>query len=184
MNIFVTSPFAHECAKELDDLRLNKMILETGQMLSVAYRHWAPQYGLSPEFDGIYKVTHQNHPCNIWLRDQKINFLWCIRLFDSLAAEKRLRLGNNHLSHIKLSPNFWHIAGLIAKDLNLDEAMREVKFNFNCSNVAIPTGNVFDDYKLCLANKWNQDKKYPRWTGRGKPSWLLGEYGSYRVRGL
>ena len=60
MNIFITSFDSKEAASHLDDLRLNKMILETAQLLSSAYRH------LFGDNELLYKDTHFNHPCAIW----------------------------------------------------------------------------------------------------------------------
>jgi len=62
MNIFVVSPDTMECAKALDDLRLNKMIIETAQLLSTAMR----VQGYTG--NDIYKSTHVNHPCAVWAR--------------------------------------------------------------------------------------------------------------------
>lgn len=37
MNIFVTSSCPFECARTLDDVRVNKMVLETAQLLATAH---------------------------------------------------------------------------------------------------------------------------------------------------
>ena len=72
MNIFITSFNSKEAASHLDDLRLNKMILETAQLLSSAYRN------LFGDDDLLYKDTHFNHPCAIWTRNGMIIIHgWC-----------------------------------------------------------------------------------------------------------
>ena len=82
MNIFVTSFDSKEAASHLDDLRLNKMILETAQLLSSSFRH------LFGNNDLLYKDTHFNHPCAIWARKNVNNYSWLVHYFDDLAKEK------------------------------------------------------------------------------------------------
>lgn len=170
MNIFLVSNNPDECAQALDDLRLNKMILETGQMLCTAYRHHTKMREADPtttyfwplEFPGIYKETHKNHPCNVWLRESINNYKWTLNLFIALAEEKYYRTGKTHLTYTKL------FEPLAIIPYNSYPAP---KFTFDCSNVVPSTGNVFNNYKLCLANKWNNDIKAPTWTKRGMPDW-------------
>ena len=82
MNIFITSFDSKEAASHLDDLRLNKMILETAQLLSSAYRH------LFGDGELLYKDTHFNRPCAIWARKGTDNYSWLVQYFDDLAKEK------------------------------------------------------------------------------------------------
>lgn len=112
MNIFLTSFNPKEAASHLDDLRLNKMILETAQLLSSAYRH------LFGDDELLYKDTHLNHPCSIWARKNIDSYSWLVEYFDALAKEKIKRdqikkldkkqkksklinLGNNYFSSLK-----------------------------------------------------------------------------------
>jgi hypothetical protein len=164
MNIFLVSNSPDECAQALDDLRLNKMILETGQMLCTAYRHYAKQYGWPAEFPGIYKETHKNHPCNVWLRENINNYKWTLHLFENLAVEKQLRSGKLHLTYSKL------IAPLCAVPHRFNYT--EPKFTFDCSNTQAKLSSVFANYKLCLTTKWNLDKRPPTWANRGFPEWV------------
>ena len=64
MNIFVPYPDSMKCAEALDDLRLNKMILETAQLLSTAARF----HGY---VGNVYGSTHINHPCSVWARQTR-----------------------------------------------------------------------------------------------------------------
>lgn len=102
MNIFLVSSDVHECAKALDDLRLNKMILETAQMLCTAYRHHFPTLAEVNQ-DLLYKQTHVNHPCNVWMRVDIKNYVWSYNLFTALSHEKFYRTHLQHLSYTKLA---------------------------------------------------------------------------------
>lgn len=157
MNIFLVSSSVNVCAESLDNLRLNKMILETGQMLCTAYRYWAPKYGKSPTFDGIYKETHVNHPCNVWLRIAPVNFIWGCDLLHALYREKIIRTNVAHKTFSKLKQPLEDL--LKAMALGFPELLmyneKDIQFSFDCSNQNV--GDVFTNYKHCLIKKWNDD---------------------------
>ncbi len=199
MNIFLTSRYPIDCARDLDDLRLNKMILETGQMLCTAYVDLAAKHGWQPTFDDIYKPTHVNHPCSVWLRKAINNYAWGLQLFTCLAEERLNRIGEMHLTYIKLFDNL--VMPEIVSDVYRIDLTGNVEFTFNCSNVtqfeldkhltnpkSIVSGvDVFTCYKVCLAKKWTDDKlakRIPKWagqiTGEHCPSWLTEINGVYK----
>lgn len=168
MNIFIIDKRPHECAKALCDLRLNKMILETAQLLCTAYRHWFPDR-VEEYSEVIYKVTHENHPCSVWLRKDIGNYIWLLEYFECLYLEKVMRTNKPHLSYTKLRTMFY--SDEIVNAINeLDYAT--INFDFNCSGIYPSTGDVFDDYKLCLIQKWLQDNREPKLTLRGYPNFV------------
>jgi hypothetical protein len=63
MNIFALSECPEQSALWLDDIRKNKMILESAQMLSTAIRWLDPDTTLP-----VYKLAYMNHPCSKWAR--------------------------------------------------------------------------------------------------------------------
>ena len=73
--LFLTSKNPEVAASHLDNLRLNKMILETAQLLSSACRR------LYRENENLYKDTHLNHPCAIWARKSEENYKWLLSYF-------------------------------------------------------------------------------------------------------
>jgi hypothetical protein len=66
----------------------NKMILETAQLLSTALR---ARHTSMP----VYKSTHINHPCSIWVRENKSNYSWTLKHFSALIQEKIARTGKS-----------------------------------------------------------------------------------------
>jgi hypothetical protein len=64
MNIFVLDFDPFKCAWAHADVHVNKMILESCQLLSNALVH------------GPYKRTHYNHPCSVWARQTRENYWW------------------------------------------------------------------------------------------------------------
>ena len=64
MNIFVTDEDPVKSAQTLCDKHVVKMVLESAQMLSTAWRQWDPE---ASEERGLYKAAHPNHPCTKWV---------------------------------------------------------------------------------------------------------------------
>lgn len=88
MNIFVLSENIKECATYHVDKHIVKMPLETAQMLCTTINVMG---GESP-----YKSAHINHPCSIWARQSKSNFLWLCELGKELCREYTYRYGKIH----------------------------------------------------------------------------------------
>ncbi|MFX1514590.1 MAG: hypothetical protein ACFFCQ_18650 [Promethearchaeota archaeon] len=103
MNIFYLSADPTTAAQMHCDLHVIKMTLETAQLLSTA--HWV----LNPEFTDriykqaqsrgetiIYRKTHVNHPCAIWVRENSHNYGWTSRLGLELLKEYNYRFERIH----------------------------------------------------------------------------------------
>lgn len=152
MNIFLTDPDPKKSAIALDNLRLNKMVLETAQLLASACVSIGEDLG--------YKATHYFHPCAVWTRHTKGNYSWLVEHGLELAAEFEKRFYHVHASEeiIKKAHSY--------RDNFHDKA---VVFDFNCSG--FNSGDVFEDYKNCLRSKWASDTRSPQWYGRPCPEW-------------
>jgi hypothetical protein len=117
MNIFYLDKDPRLAAQYHCDKHVVKMILESAQLLSTAHRvldgemgehlsannrkikHWA-----LPDCreDILYKTTHYNHPCAIWVRKSIRNYSWLYRLFIELGLEYTARYAKYHLTYKKL----------------------------------------------------------------------------------
>ena len=92
MNIFVTNISPTVSAIEHCDIHLRKMIVEVLQMLSTAH----------VMLDGVqvvYKKTHYNHPCNVWIRESVENYAWAVEHFKALCQEYYHRTRKVHASY-------------------------------------------------------------------------------------
>ena len=85
MNIFYLSIHPHTAAQQLHDKHVVKMILESAQMLSTYYHHTKQDIPLYLQKQ-LCKPTHQNHPCNKWLRSSEWNVLWLLEHAKELLA--------------------------------------------------------------------------------------------------
>lgn len=91
MNIFVIDPNP-VAAANLPDKLVVKMVLETAQLLSTALR----LNGADDEL--LYRATHENHPCSIWTRATRGNFLWLCHHGLALCDQYTARYGKIHKS--------------------------------------------------------------------------------------
>ena len=85
MNIFHLHKDPRICAEYHCDKHVVKMILETAQMLSTAYRK---KFNDGEE---LYKTAYPKHPMTIWVGNSGGNFFWTIKLLDQLLYQYTLR---------------------------------------------------------------------------------------------
>ena len=117
MNIFYIDPDPITCAEYHVDSHVRKMVIEYAQMLSTAHRvldgekyedyssgrkitRWRhPDIVLDSV---LYKSTHVNHPCNIWVRQSAGNYQYLYELFVAVADEFIFRREKVNLTDTKL----------------------------------------------------------------------------------
>lgn len=157
MNIFITDPCAIQCAKNLDDKRVIKMIAESVQMLSTALHYHGVDSSLLP-----VKPTHPNHPSNVWLRSTRENYKWLLRHTVALMHEKRRRFPNNkpHIyeQHIAF---FRRMAATLPTFTltNFANVAANKKLGIDYTHIHC----VFTAYQLYLASRWECDSVPPKW---------------------
>lgn len=147
MNIFVTNPCPVQSAKYLDNKRVIKMILESAQMLSTA------MHTLNIP-NAPYKKTHYNHPCAVWCRTSRANYLWLLEHFKALYEEYTNRYGKTHKTSQYYNTFLTAAEGIPNGELTPFA---------NCTIFPEET-NIFEAYKKHLQVKWENDK----WTTLNK----------------
>lgn len=163
MNIFVTDEHPERSAKELDDKRVIKMILECTQMLCTAINE---NGGQTP-----YKSTHKNHPANVWVRQSRANWHWLWSHAYELMDRYQAVYGKNHKCRMI-------IIDLV--DNGLDNLIPDGPLTpfANCaanSEKGISYKHLTDvtkAYRLYLIDRWNTDVRKPTWQKRNLPKWL------------
>lgn len=115
MNIFVLSLRHHISATALVDKHVVKMILESAQLLSTAFVCVVPEHHRR----GIvhYKKTHANHPCALWARERKVNFVWLGLLSLAIGKEYTFRYNKTHKSESVIRPMLRKVIDLGDTDL-------------------------------------------------------------------
>jgi hypothetical protein len=97
MNIFYLDKSIDNCVKYHVDKHVVKMCIEYAQLLSTAHRILD-----NNENEILYKKTHTNHPCSIWVRDSIENYSMVYELFVKLCKEYQYRYGKVHKTFERL----------------------------------------------------------------------------------
>lgn len=161
MNIFAFSDNPHTSALWLDDVRKNKMVLESAQMLSTAIHLLHP----SNRFD-IYKSTHPNHPCNVWVRQSKANFKWLLQ--HMIALHKQRKRQHKSALLIPVFKNYLQSGGFPQKELTpFANCARRADMGIDMSGVS----DTHLAYRLYIIERWKQDTRHPSWKHGDKPKW-------------
>ena len=155
MNIFVTYLDAHKSARVLDNKRVIKMCLESAQLLSTAMH-------VMGATNAPYRPTYVNHPCAIWTRTNAANYLWLLNHFRALCDEYNFRYGKTH--KCKQYLEIFYAGYAFMPESN------EITMFPNCTKFKKEL-NIFKAYRLCLKDKWENDKRKPQWTNRQRPGW-------------
>lgn len=110
MNIFILSKDPVEAASFMCDRHINKMIVESCQMMTTAIRHIFPitykefqhlrdfpesRFKFPAPFD--IGSGHYNHPCSAWVRKDEVNLSWLATHTQALLQEKAKRWKNMHV---------------------------------------------------------------------------------------
>lgn len=92
MNIFILDYNTKKTAEYHCDKHVVKMIVESAQLLCTAHH----STGVSNDL--LYKATHINHPCNVWVRNSASNYKWLSELSLYLLEEYKFRYDKEHRS--------------------------------------------------------------------------------------
>jgi hypothetical protein len=165
--------FPRVCADMHCDKHVVKMIIEYAQILSTAHRvldgnicielsknnRKIKRYKLGNKMDDIlYKSTHVNHPCGIWVRQTILNYSWLYELFICLCDEYTNRYKKIHLTDQKLR----NILKYLPKNLNgnnftkFPQAMPE---EIKALDVTVSYRQYYLKYKKDIAT-WKNKKPF------------------------
>lgn len=162
MNIFVTDENPLKSANNLDSKRVNKMLLESTQMLCTAVNLCGG--------DTPYKSTHINHPCNVWARKSRENWFWLLRHASKLSINYTLTTNKVHkcqgiLDDLLLTKAYDKIpSGELTSFIN---CARNISKGVDYSEIS----PVTEAYRRYLDDRWNTDKLKPSWKHGNKPEW-------------
>lgn len=163
------------------DKHVNKMCLESAQMLSTAHRilDGKPKKQLSKsgkslvthyELDVVrentlYRVAHANHPCSKWVRETSGNYNWMFYHWKHLCKEFYFRFGKKHKS----------------TELAIDLAYQPININLDNKTPFVLAMNNYPEYMFKddpvksyrMFYQTKQDRFAMKWEkGREKPEWF------------
>ena len=129
------------------------MITESMQLLQSTY------YYTNQEINNMYKLTHKNHPCSVWVRESLSNWQWLRKLTEELYKEYKFRYSDRV-----------HKAGERLNDLVLPK-LNDIGITKRpqCMPFEFQNMNVVDAYR----QYYRVDKQHIiKYTRRNKPNWL------------
>jgi hypothetical protein len=155
MNIFVLDRDVRKCAQYHNDKHVVKMILESAQLLCGVH------HMIEENTDEVpYRLSHKNHPCSIWARENISNYLWLCELGLELCKEYTHRYEKRHKSQDVIE---WCL-------INLPNIPEE---DFTEPPKAMPEEYKVDDVVQSYRNYYLGDKKYfSKWKKREVPYWF------------
>ena len=185
MNLFVLSDCPFEAAKSHCDVHVNKMIIETAQMLSTAHRLLEGKMFIELSKGGsrlkkwdhptlhslLYKSTHYNHPSAVWIRETSNNYNWAYNLFKGLCNEYTARRGKVHATEKLLD------LALIQQPVNIKSGSQTtfaicIADEYELADIKDP----IEAYRRYYIKK-NNEQFNMGWIAN-KPEWFTtGEYG-------
>ena len=157
MNIFFLSMSIKRCVRYYFDKHVIKMILEYTQLLSTCYfilnQDLAKQY-LNDNL--IYKPTHINHRCNIWIRQHYNNYMFVCELALALCDEWRYRYNHCkiHACESKLKFLLTHPPSHINNNIII-----KTKYNPKCLSIPLPQA-MPNEYKTKNKNVYHTVQAY------------------------
>lgn len=178
MNVFFVDRDPVLAAQALVNQHVVKMGLESAQLLCNAHRildgkktvirtdskRKKTTWVMDGFLDGVlYKPTHTNHPCSIWVRESIENYNWLLRHMEALLSEYTLRYEKIH--KIQSGPL---LLALSIPPVNIP------KISFTTPHFAMPDKYIIsDDPVENYRNYYNLGKKsLHKWKIRPAPYWI------------
>lgn len=159
MNIFAVHINPSVCVRILDDKRVNKMILESLQMLSTCAR--LSQF---PDKDRVMRTSFVNHPCTVWTRASQGNYKWLLSYAELLSDEADFR-GFNTSSY---RPYFFPLKDALEFITPGDRTEFADCTEFKTRRDL----DVTERYQMFMTLKWLTRDRFPSWKHRKTP-WFV-----------
>ena len=169
MNIFVLHHKPRKAARYLVDKHVVKMILESTQLLCIAFVVLAPQDVVErlKEQGTFYKSDgpHKKHPCAIWAGQNWRNFCWLLRLAYSIGDEYTKRYKKIHKSTKVLDALLqatWDLCGKYDRQTPDDFALampEDIRGNLSKASPDVAVQKYREYYKTKLAMPWAKYNK-------------------------
>lgn len=175
MNIFHLDANLKLCAIYHCNLHVIKMIIEYAQLLSTAHRVLDGTLNgkileLEDKFlqDTIYRASHINHPCAVWVRECLGNYTYLYELFIYLSEEYSYRYKKNHATYLKLK----HHLNSPPKNINPQSTINYSSIPLCVSERCKIEGDYIQSYRNFYI--YEKAKKFKLlWKEREVPYWFL-----------
>ncbi len=174
MNIFYLDEDPKKASEYHNDKHVIKMILESSQLLSTAHRvldgketieiknnRKLKRWKLSDDRETIlYKSTHINHPCAVWVRMSEHHYNWLYQLLLNLCKEYTFRYDKIHKIERELVQHLYKPPSNIGNN-PFTEPPQAMPDDVKWDNSVQAYRNYYKVYKQKLAS----------WKRRSIPEW-------------
>ena len=159
MNIFHLHTDPKICARYHCDKHVVKMILETSQMLSTAYRR------VCGDDDNLYKTAYPKHPMTIWVGDSLENFKYALSLGEWLAIQYTYRYKKVHKSQRIIDYIRFHKLKNVVKNFT--------KVKFTPPPQCMPNEYKHKDYITAYKQYYvGEKKRFAKYTAVDTPDFM------------
>jgi hypothetical protein len=181
MNIFIIDKNPVKAAQLQCDKHVNKMVLESAQMLSTAHRVLDGVVSLRPSKSGkrnvkywtlhddrenvLYRPVHVNHPCTVWTMINSSNYQWHYEHFVALCDEYTYRYGKQHRSDMLLRSILKNLPKNIPRGLLTPQPLA-----MNSNPECIDRNDIVGSYRKFYQTKQHRFKMV--WSKRPAPEWF------------
>ena len=153
MNIFFLDKSPKKAAQYQCDKHVVKMILESAQIMSAVHHLTGNS---RPE---LYRLTHQNHPCVLWLKESKTHYQWLFEHYKALCNEYTYRYNKKHKSEMLAS---------ILSEIPIELPDKEFSWSLKVTDNDIV--DVILSYRQYYINKYRSMKM--TWKNGAKPDFM------------
>jgi len=173
MNIFATDRSPTVAARNLCDKHINKMIVESAQMLANAFplERLAESDCPRSQKGSIRKHGYPKHPCTLWGYRTRGNMEWLIEHAMEMGRERNYRWRDKpeHFSSQFVAWSYMAINDSLAPRGDLTEFTTAISEDKTCRNI-----DGFDNLSPVRKYRlyYKHDKPFVSWTKRAKPSWF------------
>lgn len=173
MNIFATDINPRTAARNLCDKHINKMIVESAQMLANGFALDRMAQGDCPRNQKGEPRSHgySKHPCTLWCYETRGNMEWLVEHALEMGRERQYRWSDKP-EHFSIRFIQWcgdNLHDSLASKGGLKDFAIAISDTMNCRKV-----DGFDDLSSIEKYRfyYRMDKPFVKWTKRKKPSWF------------
>ena len=148
------------CAQSHCNLHVNKMILESAQLLASA--HWVTNPEGTKDVPEMYRLTHKNHPCAVWVRQSINHYLYVLDLMEALNDEANYRYSHRKVHASLAKAQSWPFPRL--PDIKFVPPPKCVHEDFK---------GIADTVEAYRAYYRRDKRDIATWTLRRPPDWFI-----------
>lgn len=172
MNIFILDNDAATAANMMCDKHVVKMIVESCQLLSTAHHVLDGEEIVVTSGKRKYKscictkknickATMINHPCSIWVRESRANYMWLWRHAYALCKEYTRRYGKVHKMEAMLLDGLYNWPDNIAKS-KLTPFVQAMPEDYKDENAVV----AYRRYYII------EKARFAKWSYTNEPEWF------------